>query len=143
MVHGSEHLLVEKASDGRESDEHVGLHHLDRVDQTQTLEAGVVHGEAGEVVEQVLHLRQVLPPLGDQPVLVDDVEPLVRLLLGQPVPPDNRVPDRQHHAASSAASSSNHKHLSFFFLPNVVKHETGKTWFLRSAGVSPRTFMAP
>ena len=91
MVHGGEHLLVEKATDGRKSDQYVGLHHLDRVDQTQTLEAGVVHCEAGEVVEQVLHLRQVLPPLGDQPVLVDDVEPLVRLLLGQPVPPDNRV----------------------------------------------------
>ena len=95
MVHGSENLLVEKASDGRKSNEQVGLHHLDRVDQTQTLEPGVVHGEAGEVVEQVLHLRQVLPALRDQPVLVDDVEPLVRLLLGQPVPPDNRVPDRQ------------------------------------------------
>ena len=63
MVHGSENLLVEKASNGRKSDQHVGLHHVDRVDQTQALEAGVVHGEAGEVVEQVLHLLQVLSRL--------------------------------------------------------------------------------
>ena len=77
MVHGGENLLVEKASDGRKSNEQVGLHHLDRVDQSQTLEPGVVHGEAGEVVEQVLHLLQVLPRLQKCTIFIKNGEFLV------------------------------------------------------------------